>query len=297
MFGRSQIALDKGESDHTGEALGGLLEPAEDAAALLQPADQPLDDVAVTIHLLVESHGPGLVIFVGFRWDHRRDIQVQQVIIDPRGAIVLLGRRGDSSDRLTVEIEQMFIRTDHHRVECRRFVRLTGGQLKVQRMARPIAQHVDFADQTAAAATECVVRRFFGIPCFPPPAAHLCARTAVPSMHHSLSLISTSPYSRRKTATSVPSPFHLSNISHAVAHGPNPSGRSRHGEAVLRIQRMPSSTYRRSRGGRPIRLRGGNRSAIRDHCSSVSRCRSITSPFEGSVLLHHRPETDLSDRL
>ena len=87
---------------------------------------------------------------------------------------------------------------------------------------------------------------------FPPPAAHLAARTIIPSMHHSASSILTWPRNRLRMACSGPSWFHVSNTSHTVAHGPKTSGKSRHGAPVLRIQSMPSRTCRRSRGGRPV---------------------------------------------
>lgn len=297
MLPHSQISLDEGQPDHASEVLGGLLEPAEHPAALLEPADQPLDYVAVAIGLTVERHRPVAAVLVGLARDHRRDVQVQQVLVDPIGAIALVpGQRHRPSDRSAPRVEQAGVRTDHHGIERRAFVCLPGGQLEVQRVTGRITQHVDFAGQTAAAAAQRVVRRLVRVPFFPPPEAHLWARTVVPSMHHNSSSSSTSPCRRWRIAMSVPSWFQVSNRSHAVPHGPNRSGRSRHAMPVLSTQRMPSSTSRRSRGGRPVRLRGGNRSAIRDHCSSMSRCRSMTSPYEESVPLHHRFNAAFSDR-
>src|ERR1043166_9019788 len=103
------------------------------------------------------------------------------------------------------------------------------------------------------------------IPFFPPPAAQRAARTLVPSTHHNSSSIAPASTcaarNRRKISSSVPSPFHLSNRSQIVAHGPNSSGRSRQGEPVLRIHKIPSTTARRSRGGRPVRAGFGKTSS------------------------------------
>ena len=145
-----------------------------------------------------------------------------------------------------------------------------------------VAQQVDFAGQTATAAAESVVGRLVRIVFFPPPAAHLAARTTVPSMHHSVSSISTWPRSRSRMACNVPLWFHVSNKSHTVAHGPKAAGKSRQGEPVRKIQRMPSITCRRFRGGRPVRLGSGNTSEIKSHCSSVSRCRSMMNSFSSN---------------
>jgi len=46
------------------------------------------------------------------------------------------------------------------------------------------------------------------------------------------------------------------------------------------IQKMASKISRESRGGRPIRLGTGNRSAIKTHCVSDTRCRGILAPHE-----------------
>ena len=56
-------------------------------------------------------------------------------------------------------------------------------------------------------------------------------------------------------------------------------------QSVLRIQRIPSMIRRGSLGGRPVRWGSGNKSAIKSHCSSVSRCRSMMNPFIKEVAL------------
>ena len=152
-------------------------------------------------------------------------------------------------------------------------------QMKVKRMTLTIAKNMNFAAQTASAPAKRMIVRLVGIPFFPPPAAHRAARTTVPSIHHNCSSMASVLRRRSSIRPSVPSSFHLSKRSHAVLQGPNSSGRSRHGEPVWSIHKIPSITVLRSRGGRPVRLGSGNRSEINNHCSSVSRCRSIMTPF------------------
>jgi hypothetical protein len=118
-----------------------------------------------------------------------------------------------------------------------------------------------------------------GIPFFPPPEAHLAARMIVPSMHHNSLFMASVLRSRISIQSSNPFPFHLSNRSHTVPHRPNSLGISRQGAPVFRIHRIPSTISLRLQGGRPVALRGSNRSEIKFHCSSVSRCRNITIPF------------------
>ena len=84
--------------------------------------------------------------------------------------------------------------------EVFRLVRLSGCQVKVKRMTIAIAQHVDFAGQTTAAAADRVVFRFVWVPFFPPPAAHLAARTVVPSTHHRTASISVPARRRSRPA-------------------------------------------------------------------------------------------------
>ncbi len=117
---------------------------------------------------------------------------------------------------------------------------------------------------------------------FPPPAAHRAARTVVPSMHHnwlSIAPAATNAACRRcRISASVPSAVHVSNIRQAVFHAPNSSGKSRHGDPVRSTHRMPSSTVRASRRGRPVAAGSGNTSAINSHSSSVSNKRAIGMP-------------------
>ena len=62
---QSQVALDERRFDHAPEILRRLLETGGDASALFQPADQTLDDIAITIRLTIDRHRPCITVFVG----------------------------------------------------------------------------------------------------------------------------------------------------------------------------------------------------------------------------------------
>ena len=161
MYGQSHVTLNERHADHAAEVLRGLFKSREDSAALFQPANQAFNNIAIAIRLLVKLDEPTIAILVALGRDHRLDIQLQQVFIDPIGAISLVARqRHRPSDRLADFIDQLFIGADHERIEYGRFVRLTGRQMKVKRMTMAIAQNVYFAGQTAATAAERVVVGF-----------------------------------------------------------------------------------------------------------------------------------------
>jgi hypothetical protein len=65
--------LDVRHFNHAAEVAGRLLEPREDAAALLEPADESFDDVSIAVRLAVEVDQPRIAILVGFGRDDRRD--------------------------------------------------------------------------------------------------------------------------------------------------------------------------------------------------------------------------------
>ena len=146
--------------------------------------------------------------------------------------------------------------------------------MEVERVAVTVAEQVDLGGKSASGPPQGVVLGLLGIPFSPPPAAHLAARTTVPSMPHnwpSITPASTcAERSRARIRSSVPSPFHLSKRSQAVPQGPYSSGRSRQGAPVLRIQRIALTIWRRSRGRLPVVARAGKRPLISSYSSSVS---------------------------
>ena len=186
----------------------------------------------------------------------------KQVLVDPVGPIPLVPGQGHRPrDRLAVPVDDRLVGPHQQRHQGRVVVRLPGRQVEVERVTMAVAQQVEFRGEPAAGTAQRVVRWLAGIFFFAPPPAHRAARTEVPSMHHSSPSTSSASIRedrrRERIVSSVPSPFHLSKRSQTVPQGPNSSGRSRHGAPVLRIQRMPSTTCRRSRGGRPVRAGAG----------------------------------------
>jgi len=127
------------------EILGGLLESRADTAAFFEPADQSLDDVAAAIGGAIELDRSGIAILVFLRRNHRADSQVDQVIVDPIRAVAFVaGQRHRPGDRFVFAVGQHSVRPDQNGVQHRRFVGLSRGQMKVQRVSVTVAENVDF---------------------------------------------------------------------------------------------------------------------------------------------------------
>ena len=89
MLRCSRIALDEGETDHPREVLGCFLEAREDSSTFLELTNKALDDVAIAVSVGIEHDRPRVTVLVGFRRDRRGDVQAQEILIDPVGAIPL----------------------------------------------------------------------------------------------------------------------------------------------------------------------------------------------------------------
>ncbi len=138
----SQVALDEGHLDHTAEVEGGLLEARQNAATFLQPADQPLHDVASAIGLGIERHLACVRGLVAFWRDYRLDAEALQILVNPVGSIAFVaGQLQREEHRLVVEIAQRH--AFEQRFERLRFVGLAGRDAEVQRIAVPVAQQMD----------------------------------------------------------------------------------------------------------------------------------------------------------
>jgi hypothetical protein len=72
----------------------------------------------------------------------------------------------------------------HDSFEVLRLVRLPRGDVRREGDSATVSNQVDFAPESAARATQCVVFRLFGAPFLPAPAAALDARIELPSTHH-----------------------------------------------------------------------------------------------------------------
>ena len=81
--------------------------------------------------------------------------------------------------------------------------------------------------------------------------------------------------SASRIASNIPASCHRANLRQTVFHLPKRSGRSRQGEPVRAIQKMPSKTCRLSIAGRQARPRiGGRNGASSAHVASSMRFQS-----------------------
>jgi hypothetical protein len=143
--------VDERHFKHTGEVFGGFLEPAENASAFFQPADQSLDDVSLAIRFLVEHDRSGIPVFVFFGRNHWCDFQFQQTIVNPIGSVRFISRQGNRPcNRLTLAVENLSVRTIEQRNQGGRFMVLARRQVKVKWMSVSVAQHMDFCGKTPA---------------------------------------------------------------------------------------------------------------------------------------------------
>ena len=90
---QSQVAFETGPLHHGEVVDGRLLEAGENASALFEPTDEPLDDVAIAVSLTVELNGPRVAVLVDLRGDHRLDAVLQEPPVDPVGAVRLILRQ------------------------------------------------------------------------------------------------------------------------------------------------------------------------------------------------------------
>ena len=271
--------MNESQLDHAGVIESRFFTAGPNASPFFQPADEPLDEVAVAVRFAVERHGASVAVFVGFTRNDGTDLQIVPRVFDPSGTVALVAReRGGPRHGLSLAIGDRGIGTLPQRNPRGSLVVLTGCQRKVQRTTVTVTPQVDLGAQSPARTAQRVVFRLGGHAFFPPPATQRAARTTVPSTHHNLPFNRPVPVlrarSRSSIASSVPSAFHRSNKSHAVAQGPYSSGRSRQAAPVLRIQKMASTMSRRLRGGRPVAFGGGNKSARTAHCASVRQSMS-----------------------
>ena len=149
-------------------------------------------------------------------------------------------------------------------------VAMPSGQLERNRQAEGVDDEVNLGRAPTPRAAD---RVRFSPPL--PPAECWCARFAVLSrLCHSSSM---SVRSAAKSRSHLPFLDQRSNRLKTVFHGPNSSGRSRHGVPVRRHHSTASMKLRSSLGGRPARLSPSRNAATLCHCSSASCCRSIVA--------------------
>ena len=148
---QAEKSFDEGHFNEAGEVQGGLFESCKDAPRFLEPADEAFDDVALAIGFGVELDGAFAAVLIFFRGNDRCDSQIEQILIDPIGAVSLVAAQlHGPCHALTVAVEQLSIRSHQHIVEDGGIVSLSWRQMKVERVALTIAQEMDFCRKTPA---------------------------------------------------------------------------------------------------------------------------------------------------
>lgn len=113
--------------EHAEVVDGGLLEAAEDAAKLLEPADEPLDDVAAAVGVSVESGVAGIVGPRPLLGDHSLDALQLERVDDCGRAVGLVTRQGVRLNQVPQRRVADFGLVPQF-IEELRFVRLAGTQ-------------------------------------------------------------------------------------------------------------------------------------------------------------------------
>ena len=148
---QAEKSFDEGHFNEAAEVQGGFFESCKDAPRFLEPADEAFDDVALAIGFGVELDGAFAAVLIFFRGNDRCDSQIEQVFIDPIGAVSLVAAelRGPSNS-LAVAVEQLGIGSYQHVVKDGGIVGLPWRQMKMERMAQAITQEMDFCRKTPA---------------------------------------------------------------------------------------------------------------------------------------------------
>ena len=288
---------------HSMEINGQFVETRPNAARFLHPSDALLNDVSLPIGQSVEPDSTvAACSFVALVRDDRFDPPSAKPIPNALHAIPFI--RGQFLRTCSRSPDPLRNRDAfHHRFKLRRFVDLSSRDLDGQRCSATVSNQVELRSKPASAAAQSVVRRFVGVRLdtfLLAPAAARAARTLAPSIHQrsqSMRPRSSSLICRASTISAKrPSRLHFAKWWYTVCQGPNRSGRSRQGAPVCRIQKIPLSSVRRSRGGRPVRATlGGKNASINDHCSSMSSWRFMITNLP-VVIQGYRYEGSFSDR-
>lgn len=250
-----------------------LLVAGGDGPVLLEPVDQPFDDVALAVGRAVEADAAArLGAEAG---DDRADPAAPQVGADRPAGVALV-----ADDPLGAEAGAAAARPPdgpalQQRGDLGRLVPLPRRQDDADGLAGALGPEVDLGREAAAAAAEGLVAApFFA------PAALWCARTVVPSRkwrsQSRSPAASASACSAASARSQTPARCHRRQRLYTVCHGPYRSGRSRQGAPVASRQRIALTMARWSCAGRPVAGRwGGSNGSSLTHWASLSSCRPI----------------------
>jgi len=145
--------LDESHFDESAVVLGSFVEACEDAAAFFEPADESLDDVASPVVVAVKAYGSRILILVRFGGNDRRDVQAEQILVDPISAVSFVAcQRQWPGDGLAVAGEDGCVGAFQQFGQHGGFVVLPGGQMEVQRMPMAITKQMEFCGKAPAGA-------------------------------------------------------------------------------------------------------------------------------------------------
>ncbi len=243
---------------------------------LFAAVDQSLDAVALAVGGTIEARASPVA---GWGREHRPD-PAPAPVRSGRGAGVALvtdhAARSNAGSAPARSRDRAAFQQRRHR---RRLVPLLGGQDVGHRLAVPLGPEVEVGREAAAGAAQGLIAAPFLAR-----AACWWARTVGPS-RTCISPKCVSPsrspwaspaaWSPAKARSQTPARCQRRQRESTVRQGPNRAGRSRQETPVASRHRMPSTTVRSSRRGRPRRGGGGSRGCNRSQCVSLSACRSM----------------------
>ena len=133
--------------NHSQEVDGELLEAGREASALLQPADDALDDAAPAVGWPVE---PGVRPLVRARRDHRANPSPPQILPDGRIAVALVAGQRLGPGPGTATTTRGEPNASEDRLDLLRLVRLSGRERGDERDAVAADQEVELGAEAAA---------------------------------------------------------------------------------------------------------------------------------------------------
>jgi len=88
--------VDEGHLDHPDKISGRFLKTGEYPAAFFQPANQPLNNIPLSVLFPIKLHRPRITVLVFLGRYHRANLQVQQILVN-RNSLALGSKFGHST--------------------------------------------------------------------------------------------------------------------------------------------------------------------------------------------------------
>jgi hypothetical protein len=254
--------------DKTQEGCSQFVVSSRYASAMLESVDEPFDDVAELVPLAIVTARAA----VAARWDDRLGAGRANRFTQRIAVVPLVGNHVLGFDAF-----QQDSRASH-------VVAFPFGQMQLHRLEVVTDRDVDLGTEAPTGTSQ----RLGVLPPFAP-AACWWARTIVESSSRFDN--SESPPSVLSTRPQTSRLHQRLNRLYDVFHGPNRSGKSRHGAPVRAIQNTALTNIRLSWAVRPGSPDlPGSRGSIAVHCSSEISCRRISSSSMSQMMRHDLPQ-------